>query len=68
MQALARCLKPGGRLLLVEPPGHCSPAAFQSEVEAAGAAGLERTPHPRAEGRKNLALWMRPTGVALLHG
>jgi len=46
--------------LLIEPPGHCSPAAFQSEVEAAGAAGLERTPHPRAEGRKNLALWKRP--------
>jgi len=60
IKALARCLKPGGRLLLVEPPGHCSPAVFQSEVEAAGAAGLERTPHPRVEGRKNLALWQRP--------
>ena len=60
MKALARCLKPGGHLLLVEPPGHCSPAVFRSEVEAARAAGLERTPHPRAEGRKNLALWKRP--------
>ena len=58
-KALARCLKSGGLLLLVEPPGHCSPAVFQSEVEAAEAAGLKRTPHPRAEGRKNLALWRR---------
>jgi hypothetical protein len=56
---LARCLKPGGHLLLVEPPGHCSPAVFQSEIEAAGAAGLQRVPHPRAEGRRNLALFRR---------
>ena len=50
VRALARCLKPGGRLLLIEPPGHCSPELFQSEVDAAFGAGLKRTPHPRAEG------------------
>jgi ubiquinone/menaquinone biosynthesis C-methylase UbiE len=60
VKALARCLKPGGLLLLVEPSGHCSPAVFQAEVEAAQAAGLDRTPHPRAEGRRDLVLWRRP--------
>jgi ubiquinone/menaquinone biosynthesis C-methylase UbiE len=61
MAALARCLHPGGQLLLVEPPGHCSPELFQTEVAAAEAAGLSRTPHPRAEGRKRLALWKKPS-------
>ena len=61
MAALARCLNPGGQLLLVEPPGHCSPELFQTEVAAAEAAGLSRTPHPRAEGRKRLALWKKPS-------
>ena len=56
MADLARCLRPGGRLLLIEPPGHCSPATFQAEIAAAEAAGLVRTPHPCAEGRRNLAL------------
>lgn len=60
IRALARCLKPGGRLLLIEPPGHCSPEVFQSEVDAALVAGLQRKPHPRAEGRKNLVLWTKP--------
>jgi ubiquinone/menaquinone biosynthesis C-methylase UbiE len=60
IKALAKCLKPDGQLLLVEPPGHCSPAVFQSEMDAAIAAGLVRIPHPRVEGRKNLALWRRP--------
>jgi ubiquinone/menaquinone biosynthesis C-methylase UbiE len=60
IRALARCLKAGGRLLLIEPPGHCSPEVFQSEVDAALGAGLQRTPHPFAEGRKNLMLWMKP--------
>jgi ubiquinone/menaquinone biosynthesis C-methylase UbiE len=59
IRALTRCLKAGGRLLLIEPPGHCSPEVFQSEVDAALGAGLQRTPHPRAEGRKNLVLLMK---------
>jgi ubiquinone/menaquinone biosynthesis C-methylase UbiE len=51
MKALARCLKPGGYLLLVEPPGHCSPAVFRSEVEAAReqAWSEPRTHSPRVE-------------------
>jgi hypothetical protein len=60
---LASCLKPGGQLLLVEPPGHCSPEVFQSEVTAAEKAGLVRIEHPRCEGRKNLVLWKRPATV-----
>jgi hypothetical protein len=60
MAALARCLNPGGQLLLVEPPGHCSPELFQTEVTAAESAGLVRTAHSRSEGRKYLALWKRP--------
>lgn len=59
MTALARCLKPGGQLLLIEPPGHCAPELFQAEVVAADKAALVRVAHPRAEGRKNLALWTK---------
>jgi ubiquinone/menaquinone biosynthesis C-methylase UbiE len=60
MTTLARCLKAGGRLLLVEPPGHCPPAVFQCEIAAAEKAGLVRAPHPRCEGRRNLVLWRKP--------
>ena len=60
MAALARCVKPGGQLLLVEPRGHCSPALFQMEVAAAERAGLVRTAHPRVEGRRLLGLWRTP--------
>ena len=60
IRVLARCVKAGGQLLLIEPPGHCSPEVFQSEVDAAVGAGLQKTPHPRAEGRKNLVLWTKP--------
>jgi ubiquinone/menaquinone biosynthesis C-methylase UbiE len=63
MVELARCLKPGGLLLLVEPPGHCSPELFRTETAAAEGEGLVRTPHPRAERRRNLALWRRPAAV-----
>lgn len=60
MAALARCLKPGGQLLLVEPPGHCPPEMFRTEEDAATGAGLQKIRHPRVEGRKQLALWARP--------
>jgi ubiquinone/menaquinone biosynthesis C-methylase UbiE len=62
LRTLAACLKPGGQLLLVEPPGHVSRAAWQAEIVALTQAGLVRVPHPRAEGRKLLALWQKPVG------
>lgn len=58
--ALARTLRPNGRLLIVEPPGHCSKALFRAEEAAAEAAGLRHTPHPRLEGRRFVSLWQRP--------
>ncbi|MGB8297978.1 MAG: methyltransferase domain-containing protein [Polyangia bacterium] len=58
--ALAPTLKPGGQLLIIEPPGHCSPSLFQAEVAAAEQAGLVRTAHPRASARRLLALLKKP--------
>jgi len=63
VKALAQTLKPGGQLLMIEPPGHCPRNLFQAEIAAAEAAGLVRTAHPRAEGRKRLALFKRPSRV-----
>lgn len=39
-------LKPGGNLLLVEPPGHVPPARFSQELEAASRAGLAEKARP----------------------
>jgi len=61
LRTLAACLKPGGQLLLVEPPGHISRVTWQAEVSALEQAGLLRVSHPRAEGRKLLALWKKPS-------
>jgi ubiquinone/menaquinone biosynthesis C-methylase UbiE len=38
-----RVLKPGGRALFAEPPGHVSQGAFEASVRAAEAGGLVRT-------------------------
>lgn len=46
-------LAPGGRVLLVEPRGHVSAAAFEAELEVAAAAGLRvesRLPQRRGYG------------------
>jgi ubiquinone/menaquinone biosynthesis C-methylase UbiE len=59
MTALATCLRPGGKLLLMEPPGHISPELWQAELAAAEQAGLRAIPHPQVEGRKLTALWQR---------
>ena len=56
---LAACLRPGGQLLLVEPPGHVSRKTWQGEVSVLEQTGLVRVPHPRVEGRKLLALWRK---------
>lgn len=39
---IARALKPGGRLLVLEPRGHVTEAGFEAEVRGAEAAGLCR--------------------------
>ncbi len=44
---VAAALRPGGRLLLVEPRGHVSVVAFQATVDLAAAAGLRRVATPR---------------------
>jgi SAM-dependent methyltransferase len=42
----AECLKPGGRLLLAEPAGHVSAAAFASELADAAKAALHPVERP----------------------
>jgi ubiquinone/menaquinone biosynthesis C-methylase UbiE len=42
----AECLKPGGRLLLAEPAGHVTAAAFESELADAAKAGLHPVNRP----------------------
>jgi ubiquinone/menaquinone biosynthesis C-methylase UbiE len=59
IRALATCLRPAGKLLLMEPPGHCKQELWQEEIAAAEAAGLSPIPHPAAEGRKLTVLWQR---------
>lgn len=49
---LARSLKPGGRILFVEPRGHVSAAAFQKSLEAAQAAGLRMEAGSSADKRR----------------
>ncbi len=44
---LAATLAPGGRILVVEPRGHVSAAAFDESMAAAARAGLVRSPGPR---------------------
>jgi hypothetical protein len=41
-------LKPGGKLLLMEPRGHVSPAAFARTEARARATGLREVSRPRA--------------------
>lgn len=44
---LAAALAPSGRLLIAEPRGHVSAAAFEATLGLARAAGLEVVDHPR---------------------
>ncbi len=43
---VAATLAPGGRILVVEPSGHVSAAAFDESMAAAARAGLVRSPGP----------------------
>lgn len=56
---LARCLKPGGKLLLVEPPGHCPVEVYRAEMAAMQQTGLRELPHPLAANRRYLTLWQK---------
>jgi ubiquinone/menaquinone biosynthesis C-methylase UbiE len=46
LREMARALRSGGRLLLVEPAGHCPERVFQAEIDWAARAGLARIPDP----------------------
>jgi ubiquinone/menaquinone biosynthesis C-methylase UbiE len=59
--ALARSLRPGGRLLLLEPAGHCARELYQAETAAAERAGLVRVADPPLPKRRLLSLWTRPS-------
>ncbi len=54
--AVAAALKPGGRVLLAEPRGHVSAAAFDDTVRVAGAHGLRATEHPPIAGSRTAVL------------
>jgi ubiquinone/menaquinone biosynthesis C-methylase UbiE len=55
---VAQCLKPDGRALLVEPPGHVTEAEFQSELSSAARGGLSVAARP-AIGRNVSAVLMK---------
>ncbi len=59
---LTRALRPGGRLLFVEPRGHVKPADMAAELEAAADAGLVLVEGPPARGR--LAAVLRRPAVS----
>jgi ubiquinone/menaquinone biosynthesis C-methylase UbiE len=46
LQEMARALRSGGRLLLVEPAGHCPERVFRAELDWAARAGLTRIRDP----------------------
>jgi ubiquinone/menaquinone biosynthesis C-methylase UbiE len=53
LRRIATLLRPGGRLLVVEPKGHVTPEGFEAMLARAQAAGLRRVPPPA--GRLGLA-------------
>jgi len=56
---LFQALKPGGAILLAEPPGHVTAATFDQELEAARAAGFAVTGRPSIS-RTHSALLGKP--------
>ena len=53
---MARCLRPHGRLLLVEPSGHVKPTAFAGELRWAASAGFRLTDEPEPAIRGSYAV------------
>jgi ubiquinone/menaquinone biosynthesis C-methylase UbiE len=61
---MAGALRAGGRLLLLEPAGHCPEAVFRAELEWAARAGLSRIRDPeRVRPRDHKALFEKPLGA-----
>jgi len=56
---VSQALKPGGRLLLIEPRGHVSPEEFAAQVQSATAACLDETERPELR-RSRTALFVKP--------
>ncbi len=55
-QEIFTALKPGGRLLIVEPKGHVSPQAFETTLDAAKAVGFSPAELPGKIGRRSALL------------
>jgi ubiquinone/menaquinone biosynthesis C-methylase UbiE len=55
-----QALKPGGRMLLVEPGGHVKSADFDGEIRAAAAAGLRESGRRPPVGKSHTALLEKP--------
>jgi ubiquinone/menaquinone biosynthesis C-methylase UbiE len=64
---LAAALRPGGRLLVVEPAGHVTGEEFAATLAAAAASGLSRVEAP-ARGRSLEALFQKPAATAGAEG
>jgi ubiquinone/menaquinone biosynthesis C-methylase UbiE len=62
LTAVADSLKPGGRLLLIEPKGHVKPALYESELGILRGLGLLPTTPPSAQLARHAltSLWTRP--------
>ena len=58
LRRIAMLLRPGGRLLIVEPKGHVTPDGFAATLARAEAAGLRALPPPARRGL--VALLERP--------
>jgi ubiquinone/menaquinone biosynthesis C-methylase UbiE len=51
---ISRALKPGARVLLIEPRWHVSAEDFEDSTSAAEASGLRRIEHPRVRGGRKM--------------
>jgi ubiquinone/menaquinone biosynthesis C-methylase UbiE len=62
LQEISGTLRPGGRVLLIEPPFHVKPEQFRDELTSAKRLGLIPIPHPHpsARTRRHLAVFRRP--------